>query len=69
MFINKPPNMGKSSQHPIHQDILYFPFRPADRIVAGWSALENATLENGALIVYPGTHKRIEIDVFISGPC
>lgn len=58
MFINKPPNMGSSSRHPLHQDIVYFPFRPADRIVAGWAAMEETTRENGALIIYPGSHKR-----------
>ncbi|CAD8103564.1 unnamed protein product [Paramecium primaurelia] len=57
MFINKPPNMGKTSRHPIHQDQVYFPFGPADRIAAGWAALEDANRENGCLVVYPGTHK------------
>ena len=32
MLINKPPNVD--GRHPLHQDLLYFPFRPADRIVA-----------------------------------
>ncbi len=57
MFINKPPNMGSSSRHPMHQDLAYFPFRPADRIVAAWTALEDASVENGALFVVPGSHK------------
>jgi len=57
MFINKPPHMGSTSRHPLHQDLAYFPFRPAERIVAAWSALENATRENGSLVIYPGTHK------------
>lgn len=39
MFINKPPNMGGSSRHPFHQDLAYFPFRPANRIVAAWASL------------------------------
>lgn len=50
--------MGSSSRHPLHQDIVYFPFRPADRIVAGWAAMEETNRENGALIIYPGSHKR-----------
>lgn len=34
MLINKPPDTGsKSSRHPLHQDLHYFPNRPADRIV------------------------------------
>ena len=42
MFINKPPNVGSTSRHPIHQDQVYFPFGPADKIVAGWASLEDA---------------------------
>lgn len=58
MLINKPPDSGGlTSRHPLHQDLYYFPFRPADRIVAAWTALEDATTENGCLVVIPGTHK------------
>jgi hypothetical protein len=39
MFINKPPGMGSSSRHPFHQDLAYFPFGPANQIVAAWAAL------------------------------
>ncbi len=55
MLINKPPNVD--GRHPLHQDLLYFPFRPAERIVATWTALEPCTKENGCLVVVPGTHK------------
>jgi len=55
MLINKPPNVD--GRHPLHQDLLYFPFRPADRIVATWTALERVTVENGCLVVVPGTHR------------
>jgi len=55
MLINKPPNVD--GRHPLHQDLLYFPFRPADRIVATWTALEPCTRENGCLVVVPGSHK------------
>jgi len=55
MLINKPPNVD--GRHPIHQDLLYFPFRPADRIVASWTALEPVTKENGCLVVVPGSHR------------
>ncbi|MGH0028603.1 MAG: phytanoyl-CoA dioxygenase family protein [Myxococcota bacterium] len=55
MLINKPPNVD--GRHPLHQDLLYFPFRPADRIVATWTALEPCTRENGCLVVVPGTHE------------
>lgn len=55
MLINKPPNVD--GRHPLHQDLLYFPFRPADKIVGAWTALEPCTRENGCLVVLPGTHK------------
>jgi phytanoyl-CoA hydroxylase len=55
MLINKPP--GVDGRHPLHQDLLYFPFRPADKIVATWTALESCTRENGCLVAVPGTHK------------
>ena len=55
MLINKPPNVD--GRHPFHQDLLYFPFRPADKIVATWTALEPVTRENGCLQVIPGSHR------------
>lgn len=57
MFINKPPGMGSSSRHPSHQDLAYFPFGPADRIVAAWAALQDSTSANGSLHVVPKSHK------------
>ncbi|CAG4966400.1 unnamed protein product [Colias eurytheme] len=54
MFINKPPGSG---QHPPHQDLFYFPFRPADKIIASWTAVDDVTKENGCLYVIPGSHK------------
>lgn len=60
MLINKPPDTGsKTSQHPMHQDLHYFPFRPIDRIVASWTAMERINVDNGCLFVVPGTHKAI----------
>lgn len=58
MLINKPPDAGKkTSRHPMHQDLHYFPFRPADRIVCAWTAMERVNRQNGCLVVLPGTHK------------
>ncbi|XP_055882542.1 phytanoyl-CoA dioxygenase, peroxisomal-like [Biomphalaria glabrata] len=58
MLINKPPDSGKmTSRHPMHQDLHYFPFRPADRIVCSWTAMQKINRENGCLVVVPGTHK------------
>eukprot|EP00696_Hemimastix_kukwesjijk_P003652 gnl/Hemi2/14467_TR4909_c0_g1_i1.p1 gnl/Hemi2/14467_TR4909_c0_g1~~gnl/Hemi2/14467_TR4909_c0_g1_i1.p1 ORF type:complete len:348 (-),score=84.17 gnl/Hemi2/14467_TR4909_c0_g1_i1:192-1235(-) len=59
MLINKPPDVGVgSSRHPPHQDLWYFPFRPADQIVAAWTAMQTINQENGCLCVEPGTHRR-----------
>ena len=55
MLINKPPNVD--GRHPLHQDLLYFPFRPADRIAASWTAMTRMTKENGCLVVVPGSHR------------
>lgn len=58
MLINKPPDSGnKTSRHPLHQDLLYFPFRPENSIVAAWTALEKVNRENGCLVALPGSHK------------
>ena len=55
MYLNKPPHVD--GRHPLHQDLIYFPFRPADSIVGVWSALEPITRENGCLVMIPGSHK------------
>ena len=58
MLINKPPDLGAlTSRHPLHQDLHYFPFRPADRVVCAWTALERVNRENGCLVGIPGSHK------------
>lgn len=54
MFINKPPG---TSPHPPHQDLYYFPFRPAHKILAAWTAVDPVTQENGSLYVVPRSHK------------
>jgi len=60
MLINKPPDTGSlTSRHPLHQDLHYFPFRPADRIACAWTAMERISPENGCLIVLPGSHKGV----------
>lgn len=57
MLIAKPPDIGYgTSKHPPHQDLYYFPFRPADNIVASWTAMEPCDSLNGCLYVAPGTH-------------
>jgi len=63
MLINKPPDSGtKSSRHPLHQDLHYFPIRPVDRIVGAWTAMETINRANGCLVAIPGTHKGEHLD-------
>ncbi|XP_062066871.1 phytanoyl-CoA dioxygenase, peroxisomal-like [Lepus europaeus] len=58
MLINKPPDVGKkTSRHPLHQDLHFFPFRPSNLIVCAWTAMEHIDRNNGCLVVLPGTHK------------
>ncbi|CAI9153958.1 unnamed protein product [Rangifer tarandus platyrhynchus] len=58
MLINKPPDSGKkTSRHPLHQDLHYFPFRPSNSIVCAWTAMEHTDRNNGCLAMLPGTHK------------
>jgi len=58
MLINKPPDLGiGTSRHPLHQDLWYFPFRPADSIVCAWTAMQKITRLNGCLCVDPKTHQ------------
>ena len=54
-FFNKPP--GIDGRHPLHQDLRYFRIRPADGIVATWTALARTTRQNGCLSVVPGSHR------------
>lgn len=58
MLISKPPDTGTmTSRHPMHQDLHYFPFRPADFICCAWTAMEKVNCLNGCLVVIPGSHK------------
>jgi phytanoyl-CoA hydroxylase len=52
---NKPP--GVDGRHPLHQDLLYFPLRPAEKVVGTWTALQPARRENGCLCILPGSHR------------
>ena len=45
----------------MHQDLHYFPFRPADRIVCSWTAMQHVNRENGCLSVVPGSHAHGEL--------
>ncbi len=53
-IFNKPP--GVDGRHPLHQDLRYFAIRPADGIVAAWTAIDPCNRDNGCLAVLPGSH-------------
>ncbi len=55
MALIKPPRIG--SEKPAHQDAAYFEVEPFDQIVGTWWALDRATVENGCMHVWPGTHR------------
>ncbi len=55
MALIKPPRIG--SEKPAHQDAAYFEIEPLDQIVGTWWALDRATVENGCMFVWPGTHR------------
>ena len=56
MFIYKPPGVAES-EHPFHQDALYFPFGPHDQCLGVWIPLDPVSDANGTLTVVPGSHK------------
>lgn len=54
MALLKPPHVG--SEKPWHQDAAYFSMEPVEMILGTWSALDDATIENGCMHVIPGSH-------------
>lgn len=51
----KPPDVG--SQKGWHQDSPYWPIEPME-LCSCWFPLDDATLENGCMVVLPGGHRR-----------
>ena len=56
MALLKPPHIGR--EKPWHQDHAYFQLALNTRVVGCWIALDEATTENGCMIVIPGTHRQ-----------
>ena len=52
---NKPPDVD--GRHPLHQDLRYFRLRPAEGIVAVWTAISKCTRDSGCMAMVPGSHK------------
>lgn len=55
MAMLKPPRIGR--EKPWHQDHAYFDLPLSAPVVGVWIALDEATTENGCMLVYPGSHR------------
>ena len=51
----KPPRYG--SEKPPHQDNAHFRVNPANAVITCWTALDDATIENGCMRYISGSHK------------
>jgi ectoine hydroxylase-related dioxygenase (phytanoyl-CoA dioxygenase family) len=49
-------NFEYGSQQDYHVDTFYMPSPTPNKMIASWLALEDATLRNGPLTYYPGSH-------------
>jgi phytanoyl-CoA hydroxylase len=54
MALLKPPHVGR--EKPWHQDAAYFLLGPPELILGTWTALDEATPENGCMHAIPGSH-------------
>jgi len=54
MALLKPPHIGR--EKPWHQDTAYFLYEPLGGVIGTWTALDEATPENGCMHVIPGSH-------------
>ena len=54
MALLKPPRVGR--EKPWHQDHAYFQIDLEAKVVGCWIALDEATVENGCMVIAPGSH-------------
>ena len=54
MALLKPPRLGRDK--PWHQDHAYFQLELDAKVVGCWIALDEATVENGCMVIAPGSH-------------
>ena len=54
MALLKPPRLGR--EKPWHQDHAYFRIDLNAKVVGCWIALDEATVENGCMVIAPGSH-------------
>ena len=55
MGLIKPPRIGR--EKPWHQDLAYFNLPINTTVVGAWIAFDEADVENGCMMVLPGSHK------------
>lgn len=55
MALLKPPKIGR--EKPWHQDHAYFNLPLETMVVGAWIALDEATVDNGCMIILPGSHR------------
>ena len=56
MALLKPPRLGRDK--PWHQDHAYFQLELNTKVVGCWIALDEATIENGCMVIAPGSHRQ-----------
>jgi phytanoyl-CoA hydroxylase len=56
MALLKPPHIGR--EKPWHQDHAYFDLSLNTLVMGVWVALDEATTENGCMIINPGSHRQ-----------
>ena len=56
MALLKPPKIGR--EKPWHQDHAYFELPLEAKVVGAWIALDEATTDNGCMIILPGSHRQ-----------
>jgi phytanoyl-CoA hydroxylase len=56
MALLKPPHIGR--EKPWHQDHAYFDLALDTLVMGAWVALDEATTENGCMIIVPGSHRQ-----------
>jgi phytanoyl-CoA hydroxylase len=56
MALLKPPKIGR--EKPWHQDHAYFELPLNAKVVGVWIALDEATVDNGCMVIIPGSHRK-----------
>lgn len=62
MALLKPPHIGR--EKPWHQDHAYFDLPLETTVMGAWIALDEATTENGCMIINPGSHRQGPVEHF-----